>query len=79
MRHRLQDADSQMEIDHFDPTLEGAARNRYSNLMLATAHCNNFKRKCRALRKTGKDVGAKPDRGSEGVMGEDGGPCEGRR
>ncbi|MCX6980790.1 MAG: hypothetical protein NTV08_08565 [Verrucomicrobia bacterium] len=34
---------------------------------------------CRALRKTGKDVGAKPDRGSEGVMGEDGGPCEGRR
>ena len=45
MRHRLQDADSQMEIDHFDPTLEGAARNRYSNLMLATAHCNNFKRK----------------------------------
>ena len=33
-----------MEIDHFDPTLTGAARNAYSNLMLATRHCNNMKR-----------------------------------
>src|SRR6266403_591999 len=32
-----------MEIDHFDPTLSGAARNAYSNLMLATRHCNNMK------------------------------------
>jgi hypothetical protein len=44
MRHLWQDPESQMEIDHFDPTLNGAARNEYSNLMLATAHCNNFKR-----------------------------------
>jgi hypothetical protein len=33
-----------MEIDHFDPTLTGVARNAYSNLMLATRHCNNMKR-----------------------------------
>lgn len=34
-----------MEVDHFDPTLKKAARHAYQNLMLATAHCNNFKRK----------------------------------
>jgi hypothetical protein len=33
-----------MEIDHFDPSLAGPARNAYSNLMLATRHCNNMKR-----------------------------------
>jgi hypothetical protein len=33
-----------MEIDHFDPTLRGAARDAYSNLMLATRHCNNMKK-----------------------------------
>lgn len=32
-----------MEVDHFNPTLTGARRNRYSNLMLATRLCNNFK------------------------------------
>lgn len=34
----------QMEIDHFNPTLTGRARNAYSNLMLATRHCNNIKK-----------------------------------
>ena len=29
-----------MEVDHFDPTLEGEERNAYSNLLLATRHCN---------------------------------------
>jgi hypothetical protein len=33
-----------MEIDHFDPTLGKLARNAYSNLMLATRHCNNMKK-----------------------------------
>jgi hypothetical protein len=33
-----------MDIDHFDPTIAGAARNAYSNLMLATHHCNLKKR-----------------------------------
>jgi hypothetical protein len=32
-----------MEVDHFDPTLRGPARNKYSNLVLATRHCNNMK------------------------------------
>jgi hypothetical protein len=32
-----------MEIDHFNPTLQGLARNEYSNLMLATRHCNSSK------------------------------------
>lgn len=30
----------QMDVDHFDPTLKGSARNSYRNLMLATHHCN---------------------------------------
>jgi hypothetical protein len=34
----------QMEIDHFNPTLSGRARNAYANLMLSTRLCNNFKR-----------------------------------
>jgi hypothetical protein len=34
----------QMEIDHFNPTLSGRARNAYPNLMLATRHCNNIKK-----------------------------------
>jgi hypothetical protein len=34
---------STMEIDHFNPTLTGAARHRYSNLFLATHHCNGAK------------------------------------
>jgi len=33
-----------MEIDHFNPTLTGVARNDYKNLFLATRHCNNAKR-----------------------------------
>jgi hypothetical protein len=32
-----------MDIDHFDPTLKGSKRNAYSNLMLATHHCNMMK------------------------------------
>lgn len=32
-----------MEIDHFDPTIRGRARHNYSNLFLATRHCNNKK------------------------------------
>lgn len=33
-----------MEVDHFNPTLRGPARNSYDNLMLATRHCNLSKR-----------------------------------
>jgi hypothetical protein len=32
-----------MEVDHFNPTLRGPARNDYSNLFLATRHCNGSK------------------------------------
>jgi len=32
-----------MEIDHFDPTLKGRIRHRYSNLFLASRYCNNKK------------------------------------
>ena len=32
-----------MEIDHFDPTIRGRARHRYSNLFLATRFCNSRK------------------------------------
>lgn len=32
-----------MDVDHFDPTLRGQRRNAYSNLMLATHHCNMMK------------------------------------
>lgn len=32
-----------MEIDHFDPTLRGRTRHRYSNLFLASRYCNNKK------------------------------------
>lgn len=32
-----------MEVDHFNPTLRGGLRNRYSNLNLATRHCNGAK------------------------------------
>lgn len=32
-----------MEIDHFDPTIKGRDRHHYSNLFLATRHCNNKK------------------------------------
>jgi len=45
MRHlRIAGGESQMEVEHFDPTLTGDARNAYSNLMLATRHCNLRKR-----------------------------------
>ena len=33
-----------MEVDHFNPRLSGRLRNRYTNLYLASRHCNNFKR-----------------------------------
>lgn len=33
----------QMEVDHFDPRLRRRARNAYTNLMLATRHCNLMK------------------------------------
>jgi hypothetical protein len=32
-----------MEVDHFNPTLKGAERNKYSNLFPATRHCNGSK------------------------------------
>jgi hypothetical protein len=45
MRHvEFAGGERHMEIDHFDPTLSGLARHAYSNLMLATRHCNNMKR-----------------------------------
>src|SRR5438552_130453 len=33
-----------IEVDHFNPTLRGPARNEYSNLFPATRHCNGSKR-----------------------------------
>jgi len=45
MRHiEVAGGERHMEVDHFDPTLTGDARNRYDNLMLATKHCNLMKR-----------------------------------
>jgi hypothetical protein len=32
-----------MEVDHFNPHLSAALRNRYENLFPATRHCNNSK------------------------------------
>jgi hypothetical protein len=32
-----------IEIDHFDPTLKGAQRNKYENLYPSTRHCNGSK------------------------------------
>lgn len=32
-----------MEIDHFDPTIPGRARNRYENLFLSSRFCNGRK------------------------------------
>ena|ERR1041385_2442236 len=32
-----------MDIDHYNPMLQGAARNKYENLFLATRHCNGSK------------------------------------
>jgi hypothetical protein len=32
-----------MEIDHFNPILREAVRNRYSNLYLSSGHCNRRK------------------------------------
>jgi hypothetical protein len=32
-----------IEVDHHNPTLNGAARNRYENLFPATRHCNGTK------------------------------------
>jgi hypothetical protein len=32
-----------MEVDHFNPTLVGSARNKYDNLFLGTRHCNGCK------------------------------------
>ena len=32
-----------MQVEHFNPKLKGKAKHRYSNLMLATGHCNNMK------------------------------------
>ena len=34
-----------MEVDHFDPTIGGAARNDYFNLIPAYSQCNNAKRR----------------------------------
>lgn len=35
-----------MEVDHFNPTLKGFARNNYLNLFPATRHCNGSKSNC---------------------------------
>lgn len=44
MRHeRFAGGESQMEVDHFDPTLSGQKRHVYRNLYLASAHCNGKK------------------------------------
>ncbi len=43
MRHVTYCGESDMEIDHFNPTLKQSARHCYRNLMLATALCNNNK------------------------------------
>ncbi len=32
-----------MEVDHFNPTLRGPARNEYKNFLPATRHCNGSK------------------------------------
>jgi hypothetical protein len=29
-----------MHVDHFNPTIKGKKRNHFTNLMLASAHCN---------------------------------------
>ncbi len=45
-----------MEVDHFNPLLRGASRNKYSNLFPATRHCNGSKGQhwpSTKLRKTG--------------------------
>jgi hypothetical protein len=42
-RHTLYSGLRCMEIDHFDPTLKGAARHKYRNLMWSTRLCNNAK------------------------------------
>lgn len=45
MRHiEIAGGERHMEVDHFDPTIRGAERNRYDNLMLSTKHCNLMKR-----------------------------------
>src|SRR5712691_4203012 len=45
MQHRRRAGGSAllMEIDHFDPTIKGRKRHRYSNLFLASRYCNNKK------------------------------------
>jgi hypothetical protein len=45
-----------MEVDHFNPKLTGASRQKYENLFLATRHCNGSKSNIwpsRKLRKSG--------------------------
>lgn len=32
-----------MEVDHFNPQMKGPARNKYSNLLPSTRHCNGSK------------------------------------
>jgi hypothetical protein len=45
MRHlRMAGGESEMQVDHFNPTLGKNARNNYANLMLSTGHCNLKKR-----------------------------------
>jgi len=43
-RHDLVTGTSCLDIDHFNPTLTGRARNRYDNLMVAT-HLSNMTKK----------------------------------
>jgi hypothetical protein len=44
MQHSSRSGLKSMEIDHFNPTLPARQRHQYSNLFLATRHCNNSKR-----------------------------------
>jgi hypothetical protein len=45
MLHVLEAARHNIEVDHFDPTLKGTARNAYKNLLPAFSQCNNAKRR----------------------------------
>jgi hypothetical protein len=49
MYYAIQDGESQVEVDHFNPNPKSSRskhkhNNDYSNLFLASAHCNNTKR-----------------------------------
>jgi len=41
--YSMQLRETELQVDHFNPTLTGKWRNQYLNLFPATAHCNRFK------------------------------------